>query len=152
MEISTLYDKKYNVKIEAYHKIETYIVDEVVYFRYKMPYRLIIKWRWYFEYLTAVLKKNNPRQKFRLVIGEATKPLGDDYIKSHLPSKLKGRYIALKKAQAAVPDLDLFGFGEKEKSERVERIKREIERLEQGIWEYERFDTYINRIKKYTQE
>lgn len=149
MEKISLFDRKYNVKIEAYHPVEAYIVDEVVYFRYKMPYRLIVKYRWYFEYLTGLLKVNNPRQKFRLVIGEATIPLGDDYIHSHLASKLKGRYIALKKAQSAVPDMDLFGFAEKEKSERVERIKREIERLKQGYWDYERFDTYINRIKKY---
>lgn len=149
MEIRSLFDKRYNVKIEAYHPVESHIVDEVVYWRYKMPYRLIIKYRWYFEYLVGLLKVSHPRQKFRLIIGETTIPCGDDYIQSRIPSKLKGRYIALKKAQNAIPDLDLFGFAEKEKSERVERIKREIERLEQGHWDYEILDTYKNTIKKY---
>lgn len=149
MEIRSLFDKRYNVKIEAYHPVESHIVDEVVYWRYKMPYRLVIKYRWYFEYLVGLLKVSHPRQKFRLIIGETTIPCGDDYIQSRIPSKLKGRYAALKKAQNAIPDLDLFGFAEKEKSERVERIKREIERLEQGHWDYEILDTYKNTIKKY---
>lgn len=33
------------------------IADETIYYRYNMPMRVVEKWKWYFEYLAAIVKK-----------------------------------------------------------------------------------------------
>lgn len=42
--------------------------DEVVYYRNKLSVSMIEKWRWYFEYLAALIKVNNPLRKTEQVI------------------------------------------------------------------------------------
>lgn len=140
-------NKTYNIKIVSY---SGYLCDETLYWRYKLPYRLVVKYRWYFEYLTALMKIRNPHKTYRLTINEFTGNIlcGEDYVKMKIPSKLKGRYRALRMAQNECVELDLFGFAEKAKTEKVENIMREIARLEQGYFDYPIFDEYINKINR----
>lgn len=37
--------------------------DEVIYYRNKLPIRIVSQWRWYFEYIAARVKVNNPKRK-----------------------------------------------------------------------------------------
>lgn len=52
--------------------------DEVVYYRNKLSVSMIEKWRWYFEYLAALIKVNNPLRKTELTICPQTLLQGVD--------------------------------------------------------------------------
>lgn len=65
------------VKITIY---KDYHADEVIYYRNKLPARIVSKWRWYFEYVAARVKVSNPRRKVELFIGPQTLLQGQEYI------------------------------------------------------------------------
>ena len=58
---------------------------EVIYYRNKLPMWIIKQWRWYFEYLAALVKINNPRKKVELIICVQTLKQGQEYIEEKRP-------------------------------------------------------------------
>lgn len=42
--------------------------------------RIVSKWKWYFEYLAALVKVNNPRNRVELTIGAQDLLQGKEYI------------------------------------------------------------------------
>lgn len=53
---------------------------EVIYYRNKLPMWIIEQWRWYFDYLAALVKVNNPRLKVELTTCAQTLKQGQEYI------------------------------------------------------------------------
>ena len=43
------------------------LADETIYYRYNLPMRIVERWKWYFEYLAALVKYYNPRRKVELL-------------------------------------------------------------------------------------
>ena len=99
--------------------------DEVVYYRNKLPIEIAEKRKWYFEYLAALVKVNNPKRKVELVMCVQTL------------------------LQQGVVDDDLFGFNQQRNEEKRKCIENEIAALERGEFNYYVPQTYINKIKQF---
>ena len=132
------------IKIMVYDKCH---VEEVVYYRNKLPMWIVEQWKWYFEYLAARIKVKNPRRKVELVICAQTLLQGEEYIKAKTITLLRAKRIQLKKQQERHIDVDLFGFAQEIRSKKIEALMTEIEALERGEFNYYVPQTYINTIK-----
>lgn len=131
------------VKITYYHQSHN---PEVVYYRYNLPMRIIEKWKWYFEYITALIKVNNPKNKVELTIVAQDGCLcGEDYKQWKIQNLIKAKSTKIKKLQTANSD-DLFNFQSIERKETINRLQKEIEDLQNGILSYIP-PIYINNIK-----
>ena len=122
-------------------------VEEVVYYRNKIPMAVVEQWKWYFEYLAARIKVRHPKRKVELVICAQTLLQGDEYIEAKTASLLKSKRSKLKMLVERPVTPDLFGFNQKARQEKIEATQREIEALERGEFNYYVPTTYINNIK-----
>lgn len=132
------------IKIMVYNKCH---VEEVVYYRNKLPMWIVEQWRWYFEYLAARIKVAHPRRKVELVICAQTLLQGDEYIQAKTASLLKAKRSRLKRLQNEPVAADLFSFGEEERQCKTNALESEIQALERGEFNYYVPQTYINTIK-----
>lgn len=139
-------DGKVCVKISVY---DGCYVDEVVYYRYKLPLTLVEKWKWYYDYLAARIKVKNPRRKVELLIVACEIPCGEDYISEHTKSFLRAKKIKLKKLRNGRYEDDLFGWAKEKRIKQEEAILKEIRALESGEFNYWVPVTYINKLKKW---
>lgn len=139
-------DDKICVKISVYKGCW---VEEVVYYRYKLPLWLVEKWKWYFEYLAARIKVKNPRRKVELLIVACETPCGEDYISEHAKNFLRAKKIKLKKLRSGHYEDDLFGLAKEKRSKEEEAVLEEIKALERGEFNYWTPATYINKIKNW---
>lgn len=135
------------VKIAIYNGCQ---VEEVIYYRNKLPMRIIEKWRWYFEYLAALIKIHNPRRKVELTICAQTLLQGQEYIDEKSKTLLRAKRAQVKKLDNSnIINDDLFGYQTQQLNARRERIQAEIEALERGEFNYYIPPTYINRLKRW---
>lgn len=138
----------YIVKITLY---KGYYADAVVYYNYAIPHAVFSKYEWYFDYLAALVKVRFPHEKVELLKSQqGTKPFlaGKDYIEKKSQSLLKAKRSQLKQLETKGFDDDLFSFKGQEIEEKKDRIRKEIEDLENGKFNYWFPPTYINRIKE----
>lgn len=135
------------VKIAIYNGCQ---VEEVIYYRNKLPMRIIEKWRWYFEYLAALIKIHNPRRKVELTICAQTLLQGQEYIDEKSKTLLRAKRAQVKRLDSSnIINDDLFGYQAQQLNARKERIQAEIEALERGEFNYYVPPTYINRLKRW---
>lgn len=134
------------IKIMVYDKFH---VDEVVYYRNKLPMWIVEQWKWYFEYVAARIKVRHPRRKVELVICAQTLLQGEEYIKVKSASLLKAKKSRLTKLIERPVAADLFGFNQEAREEKIKALKSEIEALERGEFNYYVPQTYINNIKEW---
>lgn len=139
-------DPQICIKIMVYDKCH---VDEVVYYRNKLPMWIVEQWRWYFEYLAARIKVAHPRRKVELVICAQTLLQGEEYIQAKTASLLKAKRSRLKRLQNEPVTADLFSFGEEERQSKTNALDSEIQALERGEFNYYVPQTYINSIKEW---
>ena len=132
------------VKIMVYKGCQ---VDEVVYYRNKLPMWIVEQWRWYFEYLAARIKVAHHRRKVELVICAQTLLQGDEYIQAKTASLLKAKRSRLKRLQNEPVAADLFSFGDEERQCKTNALESEIQAMERGEFNYYVPQTYINTIK-----
>lgn len=126
------------------------LAEATIYYRYDMPMRIVEKWKWYFEYLAAIVKKANPRRKVELTICAQQSCLcGTDYVSERTKNLLRARNIKLKKLRMGEIEDDLFGRAKADNEAKIESVRREIEALECGEFNYYVPPTYINKIKSY---
>jgi len=133
------------IKIMVYDKFH---VDEVVYYRNKLPMWIVEQWKWYFEYVAARIKVRHPRRKVELVICAQTLLQGEEYITVKSASFLKAKKGRLKRLQERPVEPDLFGFNQEVRNKKIEALRAEIEALESGEFNYYVPQTYINNIKE----
>ncbi len=129
------------------------LADKVVYYRYNMPMRVVEKWKWYFEYLAALIKVNNPHNKVELIICAQEQTLcGEDYVREKVKNLLRARKAKLKKVRNGHIEDDLFGLTAEEKASTEQSILDEIESLERGEYRGYIPATYINDVKQYLNQ
>ena len=134
------------IKIMVYDKFH---VDEVVYYRNKLPMWIVEQWKWYFEYLAARIKVRHPKRKVELVICAQTLLQGEEYITVKSASFLKAKKGHLKRLQERPVVPDLFGFSQEARDGKIQALMAEIEALERGEFNYYVPQTYINTIKEW---
>ena len=135
------------VKIAIYNGCQ---VEEVIYYRNRLPMRIIEKWRWYFEYLAALIKIHNPRRKVEWTICAQTLLQGQEYIDEKSKTLLRAKRAQVKRLDSTnIINDDLFGYQTQQLNARKERIQAEIEALERGEFNYYIPPTYINRLKRW---
>lgn len=134
------------IKIMVYDK---YHVDEVIYYRNKLPMWIVEQWKWYFEYLAARIKVKNPRRKVELVICAQTLLQGEEYITVKSASFLKAKKGQLKRLQERPVVPDLFGFSQDVRNKKIKALEDEIQALERGEFNYYVPQTYINTVKEW---
>lgn len=122
---------------------------EVIYYRNKLSMWIIEQWRWYFEYLAALVKVNNPRKKVELIICAQTLKQGQEYIDEKSKTLLRAKTAKLKKLQNTPVQDDFFGFARDEKDRKIKAVQGEIDALKRGEFNYYVPPTYINKIKKW---
>lgn len=141
----------YIIKINLYGEGDTeHQVDKVVYYRYDFPCMMVYRWRWYFEYIAALVKVHYPHRKVELIIKQNSEGYlaGQDYIEKKtktLLSSLRSQLTRLEKG--AVQD-DLFNTVAEKNEAKKERIRKEIADLESGVFTRYVPGTYKNIIKE----
>ena len=139
-------DPQICIKIMVYDKCH---VEEVVYYRNKLPMWIVEQWRWYFEYLAARIKVTHPRRKVELVICAQTLLQGEEYIAVKSASLLKAKKGQLKRLQERPVVPDLFGFSQEVRTKKIEALESEIQALERGEFNYYVPVTNINKVKQW---
>ncbi len=138
------------VKITLY---KDYHVDEVVYYRYEVPFSSMINHGWYFEYLAARLKVRYPKRKVDLYINKigADNPFlaGKYFIEKRTQSLLDFKRHLLERLRKTKFNDDLFGNKSVEVANKIAKLTSEIEALERGEVTFWYPETYGNTIKKH---
>lgn len=138
-------DNQICVKITIRKGVDT----EVIYYRNKLPLWIVEQWKWYFEYIAALVKVNNPLHKVELIICAQTLKQGLEYIEEKTNNLLRAKKYKLKKLQNEPIQNDLFDFGRIERDKKMKAVQGEIEALERGEFNYYIPPTYINTIKNW---
>ena len=134
------------VKINLY---DEYHVDKVVYYRRYMDIEFILRWRWYFEYLSARLKVANPKVRIELVCGRIDLLSPKEYAEKKRQNLLRAKRGQVKKLVDTPDELDLFDIAINNKRDKISRIEDEIKKLENGEQIFWVYDDYINLIHDY---
>ena len=122
---------------------------EVIYYRNKLPMWIIEQWRWYFDYLAALVKVNNPRRKVELTVCAQTLKQGQEYIEEKTKTLLRAKNARLKKLQSNPVQNDLFGQEREKREKAINKLREDIEALERGEFNYYVPPTYINKLKNW---
>ena len=122
---------------------------EVIYYRNKLPMWIIEQWRWYFDYLAALIKVSNPRRKVELTICAQILKQGQEYIDEKRETLLRAKKSRLNKLKNTPIQEDFFGFARNEQNRKIQAVQGEINALERGEFNYYVPPTYINKLKKW---
>lgn len=126
------------------------VVDDVVYYNYKLPMGLALKNDWYFEYLAALLKVRHPHRRVNLYIGRQDGLLcGKDYVAAKRQSLIKGKKTYITRLNNRIVEDDIFNLAKIEHNEKIAQVQSEIDTLERGEFNYYIPSTYINKMKKW---
>ena len=123
--------------------------NRVVYYRNSLPFYVVVKWKWYFEYLAARIKVCNPRIKVKLIIGQQNLLQGDEYKREKIKNLIKHHNAQIKKLLSLPFDTDLFGFKAAAQRVEIEALKEKKVKLENGEFDGYIPTTYINDVKQY---
>lgn len=122
---------------------------EVIYYRNKLPLWIIEQWRWYFDYIAALVKVNNPRRKVELIICAQTLKQGQEYIEEKSRNLIRAKETKLKRLENTPVQDDLFNYAKDEREKKIQAVRGEINALKRGEFNYYVPVTYINKIKKW---
>lgn len=125
---------------------------EVIYYRNKLPMWIIEQWRWYFDYLAALVKVNNPRRKVEMTVCAQTLKQGQEYIEEKRLTLLRAKNARLKKLQSSPVQDDLFGHEREKREKAIKKLREDIEALERGEFNYYVPPTYINKLRSWIKK
>lgn len=137
------------VKIGISSETDYFHIEEVVYYRSGLTPDFVIRWLWYFEYLAALVKVNNPRRKVEFYKGPQNIMVGKEWHEHRRATLLKSRETKLKKLEKGVVDDDLFHFKSQDNEDKKRQVQSQIDALNRDEYPIEEFPEYINRIKEY---
>lgn len=140
------------VKIGVSSNTDYTHIGDVVYYRSGMTPDFVARWRWYFDFLAALVKVANPRRRVEIWSGPVDIMLGDEWHQHRRAAMLKSRAIKLKQLRNFTPSNDLFGFAMADHERQVSEVQRQIELLERDEYPIAEFPEYINLIKPYIGE
>ena len=110
---------------------------------------IVEQWRWYFDYLAALVKVNNPRLKVELITCAQTLKQGQEYIDEKSKTLLRAKESKLKNLKNTPVQDDLFNYAREEQRRKIQSLQGEINALKRGEFNYYVPVTYINKIKKW---
>lgn len=125
---------------------------EVIYYRNKLPMWIIEQWRWYFDYIAALVKVSNPRLKVELTVCAQTLKQGQEYIEEKTKTLLRAKKSKLKRLQNTPVQDDLFHFHRERLDKVIQDLQEAIRALELGVFNYYVPPTYINKLKKWIRK
>lgn len=124
--------------------------EAVIYYRYKMPMHLALRWEWYFNYLASLVKVHNPKRRVNLTIVRQDECIcGEEYINERKTSLIQGKKRNITRIYNQPFTDDLFNIARAERDAKIEKIQGEIDALERGEFNYYVPPVYVNRIKEY---
>jgi len=141
-------------KVEFFVKIVLYKgchVDAVVYYRRYMNIDFFLRWRWYFEYITARVKVAHPKEKVEMLGGRIDSLNPGEYIEKKRESLLRAKRGQLKKIENTPAMLDLFDIAINKKQDKIARIEDEIQRLESGEVIFYVPGDHLNRVHDFVK-
>lgn len=125
---------------------------EVIYYRNKLPMWIIEQWRWYFDYIAALVKVSNPRLKVELTVCAQMLKQGQEYIEEKTKTLLRAKKSKLKRLQNTPVQDDLFHFHSERLDKAIQDLQEAIRALELGVFNYYVPPTYINKLKKWIRK
>lgn len=137
------------VKIAVSSETDYFHIDDVVYYRSGMTSDFVVRWLWYFEYLAALVKVNNPHRKVEFYKGPQNILLGKEWYEYRRQTLLKSRARELKQLEQGVVDDDLFHFKSQDNEAKKQQVLAQIDALERNEYPISEFPEYINKIKEY---
>lgn len=137
------------VKIAVSSEKNYFSMDEVVYFRSGMTADFVSRWQWFFEYLAALVKVNNPKRRVVFYKGPQDVLLGEEWHNYRRQSLLLSNKGKLKRLQSSPVENDIFGFNQQDHEAEMQRVADKIEALERDEFPIEEFPEYINKIKNF---
>ena len=114
-----------------------------------MSVDFVVRWKWYFEYIAALVKTKNPYCHVILTIGQQNTLCGEDYITTKTISLLRHKKATLEKLKKSPISNDLFDFAKSDKQAKIAKLALEIEALKTNQYEFYVPPVYINKIKQY---
>lgn len=133
--------------------VKNYYDRQTVYYRYEVPPQIYGRWKWYFEYIAALVKVRYPRAKVEYYaeqIGVKDPFLaGEYYRKKKERTLLKGKMSQITKIENKMYENDdMFHLKSEEAKSKIERIKEDIQKIKRGEYKFYIPPTYLNNIKK----
>ena len=137
------------VKIAVSNETNYFHMDDVVYYRAGLSPDFITRWLWYFEYLAALVKVNNPHRKVEFTKGPQDVLVGQEWHEHRRNALLKSRQTKLRQLEKGVVDDDLFHFKSQDNEAKKQDVLSQIDALNRDEYPIEEFPEYINKIKEY---
>lgn len=123
--------------------------DRVIYLRSGLNVDFVVRWRWFFEYLQALVKVKHPRRRVELSTGVSDVLLGEEWREFKTRSLLKHRQGKLKSLLSSPVEADLFGFSVENREADIKKVREDIAMLEAGEYPIAEFPSYVNEIKRW---
>ena len=125
-------------------------VEDVIYYRSGMSVDQAIRWRWYFEYLAAIVKIRHPRRRVVCTITSGSDlMLGKEWHEHRRETMIKTASRKIRELESEPVKDDLFGFNAKEREDELTVWRNKLSMLQQDIYPIPDFPEYINKIKEY---
>ena len=149
--MTPLQNRRYIVKISVFMEREKHICDAVPYYHRLLPYDIVTRYKWYFEYIAARIKVKHPKRRVIIQYIEDKLPTKEEQITKKRNDLLRGKKSRLNslKKELEIGEKDLFGFKEQELNKKIEKIKADIDDLENGGTNFYYIPNYKNEIKKW---
>lgn len=141
--------KKCVVKISISSESYYFHMDDVVYYRSGMSPDFVLRWLWFFEYLSARVKVANPKRKVEFYKGPQDIMLGNEWHEYRRNVMMRTCTTKLKKLEKGVINDDLFHFASQDNERKIEEVKAKFTSLERDEFHIPEFPEYINKIKNY---
>ena len=128
------------------------IVEEVIYYRGNVSVLFVERWRWYIEYLAALVKVANPKRTVSVYIGPQEVIVGKEWHEYRRSVLIKSAQKRIKKLEEGVVDDDLFHFKSQDNEQKKEAEYAKIEALEKDEFKFAEFPEQINTIRKWIKK
>ena len=130
-------------------KRRTCSVDDVVYYRRYMDLDFVLRWQWYFHYISALVQVRHPELFVKTIISRVDMLTPAEYVEKKRVDLIKAQKAKLTKIKGIPVKYDLFGYNQTERVEKVEAIEERLKNLESGVVDFWVYADYINKIKSY---
>lgn len=140
------------VKI-AISSVSYFHMDDVVYYRSGMTPDFVVRWRWFFDYLAALVKVNNPHRNVVFYTGPQSEDirLGKEWYEHRKAVMLKTANRVVNRLKAMPVESDLFGYNASDRDRQLEEWTNKIALLEADKYPIPGFPEYINKVKEYVR-
>ena len=149
--MTPLSQRKYIVKISVSMERRRQNFEAVPYYHRLLPYDIVYKYKWYFEYLAARIKVKYPKRRVVLQYIEDKLPTKEEQITKKRKDLLKAKRSMVNrlKNELAFGEKDLFGFKETDIQEKINKYQADIDDLENGGTNFYYIPNYKNEMKKW---